>query len=691
MNGPTNFEMPDIVRLWILRMLVPLGAQKHFLSTHGFTNDRLASILGLDSNVGSNNERFDRGIVIQALSNKLNEAEASMGSACAPDVLRENIARLARHVGLSTTDCRILEFAVLLRTESLLDEVADWLGDLHASKVISVLARLLSMAPTELNNALGQHGALTKAGLLSLPRQGVCCLRRKLLLLSEEFSDRISSEGVDFLDLIRGVVEPCELSQLGQGDYEHIASVLSILQAYLRQCVDTKRTGVNILIYGAPGTGKSQLVRVMAKDVACALFEVTSEDAQGEQMSGQERQRAFSAAQCFLTRSDSLVVFDEIEDLFSSGAEDFGQARVERVPKASLNRILEGNRVPAFWLANSIGGLDKAFIRRFDLVFELPVPPRKHRERIVRKACADLVDGRCVETVAEAEKLAPAVVTRTAAVVRSIRGQLNEQTAGAALELLISNTLEAQRHYPLKPDDPTRLPEVYDPAFICADASLNEIANGLRKSRMGRICLYGPPGTGKTAYGRWLAEFLEMSLNVKRASDLMSPFVGQTEINIAKAFRKADRAGELLMIDEVDSFLQDRRSARYGWEIAQVNELLTQLESFGGVFVASTNLMAGLDQAALRRFDLKVKFDYLEPAQAHLLFTRHCERLALPLPDDGHRALFSRLRNLTPGDFAAATRQHRFRPFQSSFNFVAALEAESVLKGSSSSSIGFLH
>lgn len=459
----------------------------------------------------------------------------------------------------------------------------------------------------------------------------------------------------------------------------------------MREALDTRKRGVNILIYGAPGTGKSQLVRVLARDVGCKLFEVTSEDAHGEQMSGQERLTAFRAAQSFLSRSNSLVAFDEIEDLFSSGVEDFGQARAERVPKAYLNRILEANSVPAFWLSNSIRGLDNAFIRRFDFVFEVPVPPKKHRKRIVRDNCADLVDARTIEAVAKAEALAPAVVTRTAAVIRSIRANLDERTAGASLELLISNTLEAQRHQRLKPDDPARLPEVYDPAFICADASLDEIAQGLRDSRTGRLCLYGPPRTGKTAYGRWLADFLDLTLNVKRASDLMSPYMGQTEINIANAFRKADRAGELLMIDEVDSFLQDRRSARYAWEIAQVNELLTQLESFGGVFIASTNLMVGLDPAALRRFDLKVKFDFLESAQAHALFARHCERLALPLPGDEYRSAFNRIRNLTPGDFATATRQHRFRPFRSALNFVAALEAESIMKDASHSSIGFLH
>ena len=35
------------------------------------------------------------------------------------------------------------------------------------------------------------------------------------------------------------------------------------------------------------------------------------------------------------------------------------------------------NPVPTLWLSNSIRGLDRAFIRRFDMVFELPVPDRK--------------------------------------------------------------------------------------------------------------------------------------------------------------------------------------------------------------------------------------------------------------------------------------------------------------------------
>ena len=49
--------------------------------------------------------------------------------------------------------------------------------------------------------------------------------------------------------------------------------------------------------------------------------------------------------------------------------------------------MLEENTVPTIWITNSVHGLDAAFIRRFDMVIELPVPPKPQREQIIRQAC----------------------------------------------------------------------------------------------------------------------------------------------------------------------------------------------------------------------------------------------------------------------------------------------------------------
>lgn len=118
--------------------------------------------------------------------------------------------------------------------------------------------------------------------------------------------------------------------------------------------------------------------------------------------------------------------------------------------------------------------------------------------------------------------------------------------------------------------------------------------------------------------------------------------------------------------------------------------MLTQMESFSGVFIASTNLMSCLDQAALRRFDLKVKFDFLCPEQAWELLCRHCNALKFGVPQPDLLPRVMRLSQLTPGDFAAVLRQHRFRPIESPAAFVSFLEAECVVKEGGKASIGFM-
>lgn len=190
------------------------------------------------------------------------------------------------------------------------------------------------------------------------------------------------------------------------------------------------------------------------------------------------------------------------------------------------------------------------------------------------------------------------------------------------------------------------------------------------------MCLYGPPGTGKTAYGHWLAKQLDKPLLLKRASDLLGAYVGENEQNIAKAFQQAEEQDAVLMIDEVDSFLSDRRGAQRSWEVSMVNEMLTQMESFSGIFIASTNLMDGLDQAALRRFDLKAKFDFLTPQQGWQLFCRYCKQLGLSRRQKNLAHQLSRLEYLTPGDFAAVARMSRFNPLPNAEAFIQALSSE---------------
>jgi hypothetical protein len=123
------------------------------------------------------------------------------------------------------------------------------------------------------------------------------------------------------------------------------------------------------------------------------------------------------------------------------------------------------------------------------------------------------------------------------------------------------------------------------------------------------------PRWPSTLPARWTARCI-----IKQASDLMSKYVGETEQNMAAMFREAEAEKAVLLLDEADSFLQDRRGAQRTYEVTEVNEMLQGMERFNGIFVCTTNLLDRLDQAALRRFTFKIKFKPLTAAQRETMF-----------------------------------------------------------------------
>jgi SpoVK/Ycf46/Vps4 family AAA+-type ATPase len=677
--------LPPITRLWILRMLVPLAGHRELLMPRAFSDDELARVLGLDEWIDPPDRDFDPAAVRARLSELHRQAERGADRAL-PAILDANIGRLGELVGLSAAERSILGFATMLHHECELDKAADTLSRLSSAAVVEVLALLLDLPAHEVRAALAYDGVLARSGLLSVDRSGTAVLSSKLDLLSKRFAEAVMGSETDPIALLRDTVAPSAPARLTLDDFPHLDEALAIVRPYLAQAIAGNRQGVNILVHGAPGTGKSELTRALAAGLGCELFEVASEDQDGDSVGGERRLRAYRAAQSFFDRRSALLLFDEVEDVFGDSA----SAGTAQRRKAWLNRTLEQNRVPTLWLTNRIDGIDPAFVRRFDVLVEVPVPPRAQRERILQAACGDLAGADSLARLAQAEALAPAVAERAASVVRAIRGEFDAAGSARALEWLASRTLEAQGHPGLDAGAAVMLPSHYDPAVLNADADLAALADGLARRRSARLCLYGPPGTGKSAYGRWLADRLGMPLLLKTASELMSKWVGESEKAIAAVFRRAAHEGAVLMIDEVDSFLRNREGARHSWEVTQVNEMLTRMEAFGGVFIASTNLMGDLDPAALRRFDMKIRFGYLGPDQAALMLARQCAALSLDAPPPAALAALRRLDRLTPGDFAALARRHRFTPFADGAALVAALGQECALKGGRPAAIGFL-
>ena len=687
--APDNQRAADTCPLslkWCFQLLLELGGHRNFLGRHGFNDDDLALGLGLEKWV--DDDEYSAAEALTTLRQDARKFQAAHPQASYPDRLASNLGELGALLNLSEAELRILGFCVLMHNDPVLSDATDQLGMLGFKRAVKVLSVLLGLTLPEVEAGLGLDSPLIRAGLLEIGTgHRVSMALSSILLVSNTQLPAMLrySKGtpLEFFSYAFRLSPPGSLSR---EHYSHVKRPLDIAQRYLAKALVQGKTGVNILLYGPPGTGKTQLTRLLAKSVDSALYEVACTDRDGDPVFAKQRLCSLRAANSVLRSQRALLVLDEIEDIFQTVGADANA----RSHKGWINRMLEENSLPCFWLSNSIEAIDAAHIRRFDLVIEVSNPPQAQRKRMLRECVAGKLSDELVEHLAANEQVTPAVLERAVRVGHSVSKHAGT-TLDSTIRCIIDGTLKAQGFDKLQQVDGNGLPAFYSPQWINADLPLAGLVDGLRTHPHARLCFYGPPGTGKTAFGRWLARELGKPLMVKRVSDLVSPYVGMTEQNLAGAFERAQQEDAVLLLDEVDSFLQDRRNARQSWEITAVNEMLTQMESYRGLFIASTNLIQDLDEASLRRFDLKVHFGYLNQVQAQALFAAHLK--ALNLEDPEHSA-GQRLRGegrLTPGDFASLSRRARFKPFSNAEEMAQALLAECRLKSASlQRPIGFI-
>lgn len=483
--------------------------------------------------------------------------------------------------------------------------------------------------------------------------------------------------------LLTMLIEPAPEGTWRIPDFPHLTQESTHLTEALSEAARTGAVGVNALLHGDPGTGKTELARAVAAASGLRAYQVRSTDDDAEGLDREGRLSAYLLAQRLLARRrDALLIFDEVEDVFEPDHSLLALLRGDSAigrQKGWMNRILEENPVPAIWISNRTDGMDPAFLRRFLLPVPFVTPPRSVRRQMAERhlGAAGLAPELLDELAAD-PKLAPAQL--------GAARRLLELRPGAAPERTVRESVAAMRGLLHGAPAPRRrIPATaFDVAYLNLSGGLSPsaIVQALSRAGRGTLCFYGPPGTGKTAFAEIVAEALDRELVARRASDLLSPYVGETEQNLARLFQECDPQHALLVLDEVDSFLSDRRQAQRLWERTQVNELLQHMERWPGLFIAATNLMSGIDTAALRRFDFKLGFRPLSSAQRIRLFAREALGEAqAPVPPLWVRHL-ERMEGLTPGDYATVCRQQHLlgEPFTAE-QFIKRLAVEWQLKG----------
>jgi ATPases of the AAA+ class len=611
--------------------------------------------------------------------------------------LFENVDFLGELLDLGEADKALLTFAAGLEALPQFDGAISPHGEkLSTPAFCALFSRITGLEAHELSAALSTDAPLVMTGLIKVNRN-VCYLEEKVMCM-DGLEDVLLSAHGSALEVMECFLRRVEDSALLLEDFPHLSRDSDLLTGYLSSAIEAGTPGVNVLVHGKPGVGKNRYVQALAGALDATLYEVSYSDKDGNPIKGEDRLRAYALCQRFLSRTQgSMLLFDEVEDVFQGGQSIFSMLfmgddeRPDGNGKAWVNRTMESNPVPAIWVSNRVSQIDKAYLRRFDYSVHFPTPPLGVRVSMARYHLERFDPPQSwIEQLASNEEITPGQFQK-AAKVAGIGSRGDNTVALELVEkvLLRSTSLLGQRRAPSR----NVLRTGYSLEWLNTDVPTELLAEGLRLRPRGTFCFYGAAGTGKSELARYLSDQAGRPLLVQRASDILSPYLGVAEQNIAAMFDRARQQDAVLVLDEADSFLADRRGAQRSWEVTQVNELLTQMEAFEGIFICTTNLMEKLDAASLRRFAFKVRFDPLTSEQRWSMFQWELVRLGGTGEDAARFEPQVRgLKGLTPGDFAVASRQFDlFGVAATAGRLCELLSKECEAKGGRVARIGFVH
>jgi len=538
------------------------------------------------------------------------------------------------------------------------------------------LCTLLQTSQKEIDKVL--RGTLARIGMFEMDNLMLRLEDDYLNFIQNSFDKTFSEK---FFTRIPRSTVPLECHFVTQEQTEYILDLLK----------NKPMTSTHILLYGAPGTGKTSYAGGIAERLSIPAYEIT----RGEKNKTEQRRAAILAC-LSMTNSEqgSLILVDEADNLLNT--RNSWLIRGETQDKGWLNQIMETPGARFIWITNTIDGVEDSVLRRFAYSLYFKPFNKKQRvslwESILRRnkvkrlfSRTDIADlAKCYDLSAGAIYMAVKKAGETGAHTRKEIHKAVVMALDAYMALLNGGE---------KPIDKHRLEGNYSLDGLNTQGDLDAMMRQLErfddylqysddKRIHMNLLFYGPPGTGKSELARFIADHLKREIICKKASDILDPYVGGTEQNISRAFADAESKEAILVIDEVDSMLFSRGRAQRSWEISFTNEFLTQMERFNGILICTTNRITELDEASIRRFNHKVGFDVLKP-EGNVTFYRKLLAPLISAPADKETLLaLKRITGLAPGDFKTVKDRFSFylEDSLSHHTLIQALEDEAEIK-----------
>lgn len=594
---------------------------------------------------------------------------------------------LAQVLGISELELDILGFIVLCAIDAEVRQVVQHFTE-NRRGAEKLWETVFNRRSRDIEHALRPGGTLRLCGLLTASGNKAMPAQLSPFWLNALVS------GVSLFDAL---LEPIP-DKPGSGVPARLHDEdLALAAAVIRNADGAK--GVNLLLYGAPALDKRLLLKKIVEQAGRSAYRVKDH----EEAHREDRPSMVYVSQKLLAQKGdhAVLVVEKPADALASVPsaflrEMFGLEVDVTDARPFDQNLLASNAMPCIWLAASPDNLPAETISRFVFHAPLKKADKRQREHHLRQLLADCkLSKRTQEAILKLDGVSVVQIESAQKAARLANARSRKDREHAVLQAIRRSQKALGRDLAIKFKSSVTQ---YSLDYLNTSGRFTpqDILLCLQNRPRGSLLFYGPPGTGKTQFVEHMAQVLGMPIVAKRASDLLSKWLGDTEKALSAAFEEAASEDAILFLDEGDSFLRDREMARESWQVTQVNELLQHIERYEGIVVVCTNHFRGLDGASLRRFTFKVEFRELSAEQRWQMFQAESgikarAGTAQKETHDVWRAKLARMEELTAGDFATVKRQSEMLGLAlSPEEWLEQLQLECEIKRKDNARIGFV-